>query len=194
LAIINDISKFIEYLFKTNVMNKYIIYGLYCPFTDSLHYVGKSSSYMIRPTQHLTESHSEKINEWVSQLKFLGHKPIIRILEECTETNIDERELAWIKKSADEGCYLLNTVHNHTNKILLQREYELENVDVLTIGKMINEARISAKLTGIELSQMAGIHRQTLRSIENGDTKVSIGNLKGVLNILGYDIIIRKKQ
>jgi hypothetical protein len=24
-------------------MNKYLIYGLYCPFTDNLHYIGKSS-------------------------------------------------------------------------------------------------------------------------------------------------------
>ena len=41
--------------------NKYLIYGLFCPITDELHYVGKSSNYLLRPLQHLTDSHSEKI-------------------------------------------------------------------------------------------------------------------------------------
>ena len=71
-------------------MNNFIIYGLYCPITNDLHYVGKSSVGLIRPLTHLTQSHSDKINEWVSQLKFLGHAPVIKILEVCTENNLDE--------------------------------------------------------------------------------------------------------
>jgi hypothetical protein len=63
-------------------MQQYIIYGLYCPFTDNIHYIGKSTVGMLRPLSHMTKSHSTKINEWVSQLKVLGYKPIIKILEE----------------------------------------------------------------------------------------------------------------
>jgi len=63
---------------------------------------------MVRPLTHLTKSHSDKINEWVHSLKFLGYRPIIKILEECTAENIDSREAEWIKKSIEDGYYLLN--------------------------------------------------------------------------------------
>ena len=122
-------------------MNKYLIYGLYCPFTDNLHYVGQSSTGMTRPMQHLTEFTSQKIYEWVSELKFLGYKPIIKILEECNEDTINEREKFWIKKSKEEGCYLLNITHNHTRNILLQKEYVFGDSDIMAIAKIIRETR-----------------------------------------------------
>ena len=175
-------------------MKKYIVYGLYCPFSNKLHYIGKSSSYMIRPLQHLNDSHSEKINEWVQQLKFLNYKPIIKILEECTEENFDEKEKEWIKKSIHEGHYLLNVAHNHAEEIISQKEYEIENVDMLLIGKTIKEARIDAELTQGALSEKAGIDRTTLYRIERGNKQITIKNLKSVLNALGFEMIIRKKQ
>jgi ribosome-binding protein aMBF1 (putative translation factor) len=174
-------------------MNKYIIYGLYCPITDNLHYVGKSSSYLTRPKEHLTMSHSEKINEWVTHLNFLGYKPIIKILEECTETNIDERELAWIKKSADEGCYLFNSSHNTVNAVTLQKEYLLEDSDILNIGKTINEVRRELDISQVDLAKMSGIHRETVRTIIKGDLQITIRNLKAVLNVLGLELVVRKK-
>jgi DNA-binding XRE family transcriptional regulator len=175
-------------------MNKYLIYGLYCPFTNKLHYIGKSSSYMIRPLQHLNDSHSEKINEWVQQLKFLNHKPIVKILEECTEENFNEKEKEWIKKSNEENCYLLNVAHNYVDKVISQKEYEVEDVDMLLIGKTIKEVRINAELTQEKLSEMAGIDRSTLRRIERGNKQITIKNLKCVLNVFGFEMIIRKKQ
>jgi len=174
-------------------MNNYIIYGLYCPFTDSLHYVGKSSSRMIRPTEHFTKSHSEKINEWVEHLKIIGHKPNIKILEECTENNIDERELAWIKKSADEGCYLLNSTHNHVDPIIFQKEYLLDNKDVVIIGKAIDSARRELGVTRLDLAKMSCIHRETFRIIEKGDLSMTMRNLKAVLNVLDLELVVRKK-
>ena len=87
-------------------MKKLLIYGLYCPFTDELHYIGKSSRSMTRPLEHFTKSHSDKINEWVSQLKFLSYKPVVKILEECKENELDNKKKDWIKKSKEDGCYL----------------------------------------------------------------------------------------
>jgi DNA-binding XRE family transcriptional regulator len=149
---------------------------------------------MTRPIQHLNESHSEKINEWILQLKFLGYKPIVKILEECTEINLDEKEKEWIKKSINEGHFLLNIAHNHTNKIISQKEYDVENINMLMIGKTIKEARIDAELTQGALSEMAGIDRTTLYRIERGNKQITIKNLKSVLNALGFEMIIRKKQ
>ena len=173
-------------------MKNNIIYGLYCPFLNTLHYIGKSTYGMTRPLQHLTGSHSEKINEWVNQLKLLGNKPIVKVLEECNDDDIDERERFWIKKSINENCYLFNIAHNVTNKITTQKEYQINDVDILIIGKTIKEARKKNGLNSIELSKLSGIDRSTLYYIERGDKQITLRNLKKVLNVLGYEIQINK--
>lgn len=175
-------------------MEKFLIYGLYCPFTDNLHYVGKSTSYMIRPMEHMTDSHSEKINEWVTQLRLLGYKPIIKILEVCTEENLNEREIAWIKKSKEYGCYLLNVAHNHIDKITSQKEYNFEYSDIIIIGNKIRETRQALNLRQEDLCTMAKISRPTLIGIENGNKKIIYDNLKRVLNVLGYELTIKNKK
>jgi hypothetical protein len=91
-----------------NTTSQYLIYGLYCPITDNLHYVGKSSTYLTRPLQHMSRSHSHKIREWVKQLKELGHIPIIKVLEYVINPDeLDSRERYWIERSKNEGCYSL---------------------------------------------------------------------------------------
>lgn len=175
-------------------MDKYIIYGLYCPFTNKLHYVGKSSHGMTRPLQHLNKSHSEKIGEWVIQLKFIGYKPIVKILEECNENNVDEKEKIWIQKAIDEGQYLLNITHNNTLTILKQKEYENEDTDILIIGKTIKDARVNLGFTQNYLSEMAGIDRSTLYRIERGNKQITIKNLKEILRVLDYELIIKSKN
>ena len=173
-------------------MKRNLIYGLYCPFTDELHYIGKSSKGLIRPLEHLIKSHSDKINEWIQQLKFLGHKPIVKILEVCNKTNLNDREKVWIKKS--KNCYLLNVANNSTNNILNNQEYEFNDSDILTIAKIIREARKNAEYTQDYISKMAGISRKTYWRIENGNKHIVYNSLKNVLNILGYEIKIQKKD
>jgi DNA-binding XRE family transcriptional regulator len=146
---------------------------------------------MIRPLKHMTDSHSEKINEWVSQLKKLGYKPIIKILEVCTENNLDEKEIAWIKKSKEDGCYLLNLTHNHVDNIITQKEYNFEYSDIIVIGKTIKETRQTLNLRQEDLCSMAKISRPTLIGIENGNKKIIYDNLKRVLNVLGYELTIK---
>jgi len=175
-------------------MEKYLIYGLYCPFTGNLHYVGQSSCGMLRPKQHLTESHTEKIKDWVRQLRFLGYKPIIKILEYCNETNIGEREIYWIAQSINDGCYLLNIVHNRTDDILSQKEYFFEYQDIVILGEEIRKERKSMGLSQEQLSNMAKIDRSTLVRIESGNRQVTLKNIKNVLSILGFELFIKKKN
>jgi hypothetical protein len=37
---------------------KRLIYSLRCPFTDDVHYVGKTTAGMVRPLKHLTKRKS----------------------------------------------------------------------------------------------------------------------------------------
>ena len=147
---------------------------------------------MVRPLQHMIDSHSDKINEWVSQLKILGSKPIVKILETCTEDNLNEREKAWIKKTSAGGCYLLNVTHNQVDKIIAQKEYNFVDTDIMMIAETIKKSRNEQNLTQEALCKIAKISRPTLISMEKGNKKAIFDNIKKVLFILGYEIMIRK--
>ena len=70
-----------------------LIYSLRCPFTNEIHYIGKSTQGMIRPLTHLSNSHSEKIKEWVNNLKEIGHAPVVNVIEYVSiDDDIDNRE------------------------------------------------------------------------------------------------------
>ena len=82
LFIIIPYIYFLYFCKYKNTNMKRLIYCLKCPFTKEIHYVGKSSSGMIRPLSHLNKSHSDKINEWVCLDIFIPTSyNIIRIFE-----------------------------------------------------------------------------------------------------------------
>jgi hypothetical protein len=75
---------------------KNIVYGLRDPRNDVYYYIGKSSVGM-SPMTHLVESHSEKVNAWVTELKEKGYFPLIDIIEEVEDLDdLSEREKYWI--------------------------------------------------------------------------------------------------
>jgi transcriptional regulator with XRE-family HTH domain len=56
-----------------------------------------------------------------------------------------------------------------------------------TLGENIKLARLRRKLTGVQVSQRAGITRTTLWQIEKGASQVSIAAYAQVLMILGLE-------
>ena len=174
-------------------MQKNIIYGLFCPFTGNLHYIGKSTSYMTRPIQHLAKSHSEKIQEWVSELRLLGHKPIIKILDSCNENELDDLEIKLIAESKNNGNYLLNCTHNKVDKIILKKEYNGDNSDMIGISKAIKETRKRLKITTTTLAKLSNIDRTTIYHIEKASDQIVLKNLRKILNSLNLKIIIVPK-
>lgn len=174
-------------------MNNNIIYGLFCPITGNLHYVGKSTKGLLRPREHMTNSHSEKINDWVFQLKHLGHAPVIKIIETCDINNIDEREQFWINKSIKEGCFLLNSSHNSSDN-LLKSNISKDGLSAIRLGKIIKEIRLSLDISAEELSRSAKISGPTLVSIEKGRGNTKISNIINVLSSLGHELKIDKNN
>ncbi len=183
-------------------MKKYIIYGLFCPFTDNLHYIGKSTSYMTRPQQHLTESHSEKIQEWVNHLKLFGYTPVIKILADCDdESKLKELESEYIAKHIKEGCYLLNKQENTSIHIMKQRRppisdsFTIENdASLISLGKYLKIARINSNLTQQELGKKSNTSVGTVKIVEAGKCAIGVDNLRKLLDTLGYNICIQKKD
>lgn len=80
-------------------MNEVYIYGLICPLSNEIRYVGKTTQKLNkRLSQYLSatyKSNPHKYN-WINQLKLQGLKPTIKIIEICNSVNWVEREKFWI--------------------------------------------------------------------------------------------------
>lgn len=176
-----------------------LIYALCCPFTNEVHYVGKSTMGMLRPLSHLTDSHSEKIREWVYNLKELCYKPSIKILEYVAyEEDIDGRERYWIYHYINNNSLLLNSnlispllITPDLNKILGNGE----NITSLKIGTFVKEKRKMFKIGQPEFSLKAGVALTVIRKIEQGKTNINLDSLLQVLRMFGctLDVIKEKK-
>jgi group I intron endonuclease len=134
-----------------------IIYSLKCPFTNEVHYIGKSEQGMLRPLSHISNSHSDKINEWVGELKQLGYVPNVEICEYVPlEENITEREKYWIKHVKENGYQLTNmTDGGDGNNNQVFNEETREKHRIRMTGKVFSEKTrnlISQRLTGKKVS------------------------------------------
>ena len=173
-----------------------IIYALKCPFTKEIHYVGKSTSGVVRPLSHMSKSHSDKINEWVESLKIIGSKPEIDILENVSdEININEREKYYIRKYLSNGNVLLNSVLYSTSLVIEKFEKHLSksnkpNIDV--ISQFVKTRRKQVGLTQEEFAERAGIALTVVRKIEQGDININLTGLLTVLAMFGHTISVSK--
>jgi DNA-binding XRE family transcriptional regulator len=175
-----------------------LIYALKCPFTNNIHYIGKSSNGLIRPYSHLTKSHSEKINEWVESLSFTGHKPNVEVLEYVEDhLDINERELYHIQDKLNKGCYLLNL--NLITPLLITTNLkeslkDLKYNEINHISKIIKERRRALNMNQKDLAEKSGIALTVVRKIEQNKTNVSLESLINILGLLGFKLDVKKAR
>lgn len=79
-------------------MKTIYIYKLIDPITNDVRYVGKTNNLVRRFSAHLKRSKTNKYHSarWINSLLNKDLKPILEIIEECDETNWEEREIYWI--------------------------------------------------------------------------------------------------
>jgi y4mF family transcriptional regulator len=175
--------------------SKKLIYSLSCPVTNQIHYIGKSTQGMLRPMQHLTASHSNKIQEWVDDLRILGHAPIINVVEYILGSeDLDERERYWIQKELKKGSVLLNsmlvtpvTIASDINSLL-----ENHKPSHLHIGKTIKEKRKMLRLTQEDFAAKAGVALTVVRKIEQGKTNLNLDSVLQMLSMFGLTLEARR--
>lgn len=173
-----------------------IIYALKCPFTEEVHYVGKSTSGIVRPLSHMSKSNSDKINEWVISLKAIGSKPDIEIIENVSDNiNIDEREQYYIKKYLSKGNVLLNS-HLYNYSVVTEKfEKHLSknnevNIDV--VSQFIKTRRKQVGLTQEEFAERSGVALTVVRKIEQGNININLSGLLTILSMFGHTISVSK--
>jgi y4mF family transcriptional regulator len=173
-----------------------LIYSLQCPFTNEIHYIGKSTQGMIRPLRHLSNSHSEKVKEWVDNLKEIGHAPVVKVIEYVSlDDDIDGRERYWIQREINKGAILLNSCL--VTPLLIESKLDEllgngEGMESFKIGNFIKERRKRLKLTQEEFAGRAGVALTVIRKLEQGKTNLNIDSLLQVLRMFGCTINVTK--
>jgi len=174
-------------------MKNRLIYSLRCPFTNEIHYIGKSSTGMTRPSEHLNKSHSEKIQKWVKELKIFGHKPKIEVLYYVSEQeNIDDIEDVLIKKHIKKGCLLLNSNLIHPLTISPNLE-QSDHTGMKLIGEFVKNKRKNTGLSQKEFADKSGVGLRFLRELEqNTKDNFQTESLSIVLSMFGCKLSIEK--
>ena len=175
--------------------SKKLIYSLSCPVTNKVHYIGKSTQGMLRPMEHLTKSHSNKIQEWVEDLRMLGHAPIINVVEYILGSeDLDERERYWIQKELKKDSALLNSMLVTPVTIASDINTLLENhkPSHLHIGKTIKEKRKMLRLTQEDFASKAGVALTVVRKIEQGKTNLNLDSVLQMLSMFGLTLAAKR--
>ena len=177
-------------------MNKNLIYGLKCPFTKEIHYIGKTTQGMLRPLQHLSKSQNEKVREWVNSLKELGHAPGIEIIEDNINIEeLDDKEKFWINHFLEKGNLLLNIQFVDSRFVIGRLEALLDSHDendISHIGTFIKNCRKIANLTQPEFASKTGVALKVLRKIEQNKTNVELSGVLKILNMFGCTLDVKK--
>lgn len=90
-------------------MNNNIIYIIKHPITNEIRYVGQTSQGIKRFRQHIiAKDRKQPVSCFIKSLLKQNLNPIFEIVEYVNIKQLDEKEIFYIKKFKNEGCYLLN--------------------------------------------------------------------------------------
>jgi hypothetical protein len=170
-------------------MNNNLIYALYCPVNNIPVYVGKSTSGIDRPFQHIKEkSHSKKVNEWVSNLKKNNLNPIVVVLEsDFNQDYIYSKEQYWTHRMLNDGHILLNQT-NVSPVFYSTKEFDknLEDDFLTNIRFFVKANRKIKKLTQQDLAEKAGVGIKFIRDLEQGAaSSFNTGTIMKVVRLFG---------
>lgn len=84
------------------------IYGLACPLSKQVYYVGSSSNPWTRYYAHVCSPTSALMTEWLGELDARGLKPELKVLAHVHTNNWLRIEREWIDRLAGEGHPLMN--------------------------------------------------------------------------------------
>jgi len=174
-----------------------IIYGLRDPRNDVYQYIGKSTVGSIRALSHLTQSHSDRVNEWVKTLNENWLYPIVDLIEEVD--NIDdlpEREKYWINHYHDINPSLLNvqSIDKSLNKVRSDEDEEEFNEMVRLTSKIptiLRKERLYRNITQDQMAKELGVSRSTISCAENGENVNFDFIRKYIRTLKGIDILTK---
>lgn len=145
---------------------KHFIYTLTDPRTKVIRYVGKTNNLAVRLAMHLCEKRGTHKNNWLAQLRDLGLRPIMDVIEECTEETWPERERFWISHFRQMGLPLTNldSGGNHGRSLCEETKNKIRQK---AIGRKQSTESI-AKMKVTKLANLTPERRENLRQAQLG--------------------------
>jgi len=138
-------------------MKRYLLYGLYCPDTDNIKYIGittnsllkRLNSHLRKPTNHLTK-------KWFAELKNKSRKPLIKVIKECQSyEDLLKSEIEEIKKLRNNNVELFNIADGGDINPMYGKTHTEEA-----------RKKISGRKKGISMNEeQKKIHRERLKKL-----------------------------
>jgi len=131
-------------------MNKQYIYVLIDPESNKIRYVGKTKNPKDRLKRHinsynLLESWTKK-NKWILNLKNKGLEPIMNIIDEGDDYNINELESSWISYYENLGLRLTNMTKGGDGFDWTNRKHKIESVEKMKMNHPLRKEIIQFDL------------------------------------------------
>lgn len=163
-------------------MKNGFIYGLRCPLSGEIRYVGQTLSTLkkrLKGHKFDRRHNPHKVN-WIKNLEKLELLDLLKIeiLEECTEEQLNEKEKFWIQKFKDDGNKLVNLTDGGDTNYRVDADAikrSSEKIKGMFIGRKLSDEtkkKISKKHKGKKLSE------EHKKSISNGLVKAYNENRK----------------
>lgn len=174
-----------------------IIYGLRDPRNDVYQYIGKSTVGSKRALEHLTLSHSDKVNEWIKDLNENWLYPSVDLIEEVESIDdLPEREKFWINYYHGINPNLLNIklIDNSLNKTRSDEDEENFNTIVRLISAIptiLKNERIYRNISQEQMAEKMGISRSTISLAERGENVNFTTITKYVRTLKGIDLLTK---
>ena len=161
------------------------IYGLRCPLSGEIRYVGQTLSTLkkrLKGHKFDRRHNPHKVN-WIKKLEKLELLDLleIEILEECVEEQLNEKERFWIQKFKDDGNKLVNLTDGGDTNYRVDADAikrSSEKLKGMFIGRKLSDEtkeKISKKHKGKKLSE------EHKKSISDGLTKAYNENRKNTI-------------
>lgn len=127
-----------------NRMNKFFLYGLYCPTNMGLKYIGITKGTLEnRLKSHLRKPTNFKTKKWFNKLKDINKTPIIKpILYFDDYDELLKAEIKYIKEEREKGTNLLNISDGGDLNPMLNKTHSLEarnKISKATKGRNMSE-------------------------------------------------------
>jgi transcriptional regulator with XRE-family HTH domain len=177
-----------------------IIYGLRDPRNDVYQYIGKSTVGKERALKHLTKSHSDRVNQWVSMLENNWLYPSVDIIEEVENVDdLSDREDYWISYYKEINPYLLNIKLsdkkiNNVRSDEDEAEYEFMLKVLFKIPEILKRERIYRRITQDEMAKNMKVSRSTLSLCERNANVTFEVIQKYFVSLKGIDILTKSNN
>ena len=177
-----------------------IIYGLRDPRNDVYQYIGKSTVGKERALKHLTKSHSDRVNQWVSMLENNWLYPSVDIIEEVENVDdLSDREDYWISYYKEINPYLLNIQLpdkkiNNVRSDEDEAEYEFMLKVLFKIPEILKRERVYRRITQEEMAKNMKVSRSTLSLCERNANVTFEVIQKYFVSLKGIDILTKSNN